>query len=164
MINTTFQLETPSWALPPHKLRILTCYDPSLSGSFWDMVGVLCAGMSSSASNPSVIPNPSVCSAHRLLLSPHMALRPIQVPANEPPTILWRIQAPHGRTLPSPSPGLRTEHSLQYTYIMSLPLITVYSVGNAVIKYQEGFVFDSQAGGERALLLLVLEPLIEASQ
>ena len=42
----------------------------------------------------------------------------------------------------------RTERPLKYTYILSLPLITIYSVGNAVIKYQEGFVFDPRVGGE----------------
>ena len=93
-----------------------------------------------------------------------MALRPIQVPPNKPRAILWRIQAAHDRTLPSPSLGFRAERSLQYTYILTLPLITIYSVGNAVIKYQEGFVFDSQGGGERTPLLLALELLIEASQ
>ena len=45
--------------------------------------------------------------------------------------------------------GFQTERSSQYTYILTLPLITTYSVGNAVIKYREGFVFDTQFGGER---------------
>lgn len=45
--------------------------------------------------------------------------------------------------------GIQTERSSQYTYILTLPLITTYSVGNAVIKYREGFVFDTQFGGER---------------
>ena len=115
-----------------------------------------CAGTSSPASKPSTSPNLPVCPAHCLLLLPHMALRPVQVSPYEQRTTLGHIQAPHDRTLPSPSPRSRAEHSLQYTYILSLPLITIYSVGNAVIKYQEGFVFDSEAGGEGAPLLLVL--------
>jgi len=49
----------------------------------------------------------------------------------------------------SPAFGFRAEQSPQYTYILSLPLITIYSVGNAVIKYQEGFVYDAEFGGER---------------
>lgn len=48
-----------------------------------------------------------------------------------------------------PTPGLRTKQSPQYTYLLTLPLLTTYSVGNAVIKYKEGFVFSSQYGGER---------------
>ena len=43
----------------------------------------------------------------------------------------------------------QTERSPQYTYILTLPLITIYSLGNAVIKYQEGFVTDGHSGGSR---------------
>ncbi|KAF9783978.1 hypothetical protein BJ322DRAFT_1067878 [Thelephora terrestris] len=35
---------------------------------------------------------------------------------------------------------------MTYTYLITLPLITTYSVGNAVIRYKEGFVFSSQYG------------------
>ncbi|KAF9649491.1 hypothetical protein BDM02DRAFT_3083778, partial [Thelephora ganbajun] len=35
---------------------------------------------------------------------------------------------------------------MTYTYLLTLPTITVYSVGNAVIKYQEGFIFHPHFG------------------
>lgn len=35
---------------------------------------------------------------------------------------------------------------MTYTYLLTLPLITIYSVANAVIKYQEGFVYSPQHG------------------
>jgi len=43
----------------------------------------------------------------------------------------------------------QTEQPPQYTYILTLPLITIYSLGNAVIKYQEGFVINGHSGGRR---------------
>ena len=49
-----------------------------------------------------------------------------------------------------PPPGSQTQQPIQYTYILTLPLITVYSVGNAAIKYQEGFVINKHHGGRRA--------------
>ena len=110
---------------------------------------MLCAGTSSSASKPSISPDLPVCSAYRLLPLPLMALRQIQMPPNQQRAILWHIQAGHDRTLHSHSPGFRTKRSLQYTYILTLPLVTIYSVGNAVIKYQEGFVVNSEGGGKR---------------
>jgi len=48
-----------------------------------------------------------------------------------------------------PASGLQTERSPQYTYVLSLPMITIYSVGNAVIKYREGFIFEAGVGGEK---------------
>lgn len=35
---------------------------------------------------------------------------------------------------------------MTYTYVLTLPMITIYSVGNAVIKYQEGFVSTADFG------------------
>ena len=61
--------------------------------------------------------------------------------------------------------GICAEQSQQYTYVMSLPLITIYSVGNAVIKYDEGFILHPQLGGKRIQYMFrpsnyLLKPLV----
>jgi len=35
---------------------------------------------------------------------------------------------------------------MTYTYLLAQPMIATYSVGNAVIKYKEGFIFSSKHG------------------
>ena len=35
----------------------------------------------------------------------------------------------------------RFDRLAQYTYILSLPTLATYAIGNAVIKYEEGFIF-----------------------
>jgi len=49
------------------------------------------------------------------------------------------------------------DRAAQYTYILSLPTLATYAIGNAVIKYQEGFVTIAGFGSEFRVIPLDLE-------
>jgi hypothetical protein len=44
------------------------------------------------------------------------------------------------------------EKGVQYSYLLSPPLIATYALGFAVIKYRQGFI-EYEGGGERRVLL-----------
>ena len=112
---------------------------------------MLCASTSSPIEKAPASSDLRVFSVHCFLYLPLVALRPIQVPPNQQRAVRWCIQAGDDRMLlPFSLRILGTDQSLQYTYLLTLPLITTYSVGNAVIKYKEGFVFSPQYGCKKA--------------
>lgn len=41
---------------------------------------------------------------------------------------------------------------MQYSYLLSVPLIMTYAIGFAVIKYSEGFVFIPGHGGKDCVI------------
>ena len=47
-----------------------------------------------------------------------------------------------------PITPLKFDRTAQYTYILSLPTLATFAIGNAAIKYKEGFIYFPGQGSE----------------